>query len=405
MFEWKLDLVTTATLSVLLVILGYQLKHRIKFFERFCIPVAVIGGFGAALFIWLLKETNIATVKFDTTLQVPAMVAFFTTIGLNGSIKLLKQGGKLLLIYLSACWVLVIFQDVFGATLANLFGINPIYGVMAGGVSLLGGHGTGAAFGGMAEGMGFADATTVALACATFGLIAGGLLGGPIASFLIKKHQIAVPSNAPTQLSTSLQDHEENLTLSSYQLIATGGVILSIMAIGELAGGLFSRFFDIVLPSYAATMFVAIIFRNINDRIKVVKLNNTAIEMIADLSLGFFLTQAMMSLKIWDLYSLALPLSVILILQVLVLVLVTIYVIFPLIGKDYDAAVMCSGLMGHGLGAAPSAVANMDAVCRDYKAYSYKAFLIVPLCGSVLVDIVGVPFHVWIINYIHWLTY
>lgn len=405
MFEFQLDLVTTATLSVLLVLLGYQLKHHVKFFERFCVPVAVIGGFAAALVILFLRETHIATVQFDTTLQVPAMVAFFTTIGLSGSVTLLKQGGKLLLIYLGICWLLVMFQDVFGATMAGLFGLNPIYGVMAGGVSLLGGHGTGAAFGTMAEGLGFKDATTVALSCATFGLIAGGLLGGPLASYLIKRQKITIPTNATVKATPSIHDHEENLRLTSYQLIGTGGLILVLMTLGFWISGQFTRLFDVVLPSYVGAMFVAIVFRNINDYFKFIKLNMTATDVIADISLGFFLTQATMSLKIWDLYSLALPLACILVMQIIVLILVARFIVFPLMGRGYDAAVMCAGLMGHGAGAVPSAVANMDAVCQDHKAFSYKALLIVPLCGSVLIDIVGVPFHVWIINYIHWLTY
>jgi ESS family glutamate:Na+ symporter len=405
MFEWKLDLVSTATISVMLVMLGYQLKHHIKFFERFCIPVAVIGGFTAALLILFLKETNLATVQFDTTLQMPAMVAFFTTIGLGGSFALIRQGGKMLLMFLVICWSMVALQDIFGATMANLFGVNPIFGVMAGGVSLFGGHGTGAAFGSMAESLGFKDAITVALSCATFGLIAGGLLGGPLASYLIRKHKLQIPTNARTKCEIPVHDHEDNLRLTSYQLIAASGLILVLMSLGFWGSKLFTRTFDVVLPTYVGAMFVAIVFRNLNDKFKVFNLNMTAIDVIADISLGFFLTQATMNLKIWDLYSLALPLSCVLILQVMILLIVAIFVVFPLMGKNYDAAVICAGFMGVGLGAVPSAVANMDAVGQDYKAFSYKALLIVPLCGSVLLDIVGVPVHVWVINYIHWLTY
>jgi ESS family glutamate:Na+ symporter len=405
MFEWNLDLVSTATICVMLVMLGYQLKHHVKFLERFCIPVAVIGGFTAALFILLLKETNFATVQFDTTLQMPAMVAFFTTIGLGGSVTLIRQGGRLLFIFLIICWCLVAIQDVFGALLADAFGLNPIFGVMAGGVSLFGGHGTGAAFGNMAEGLGFKDATTVALSCATFGLIAGGLLGGPLASFLIRRYKLKIPTNAKTKSEPVVHDHEDNLRLTSYQLIAASGLILVLMSLGFWASGLFTKAVDVVLPSYVGAMFVAIIFRNLNDKFRFFNLNMPAIDVIADISLGFFLTQATMNLKIWDLYALALPLSIILVLQVLLLLLIAIYIVFPLMGKDYDAAVICAGLMGTGLGAVPSAVANMDAVGQDYKAFSYKALLIVPLCGSVLLDIVGVPVHVWMINYIHWLTY
>ncbi|MFA6038546.1 MAG: sodium/glutamate symporter [Legionellales bacterium] len=402
MQEWSLDLVTTSALTVMLVMLGFQLKHRIKCLERFCVPVAVIGGFTAALLNLVLKEADLCIFHFDTTLQVPAMVAFFTTIGLGGSFLSIRQGGKLLIGYLVICWILVIFQDILGASMASLFGLNPIYGVMAGGVSLQGGHGTAAAFGNLAESLGVQDATMVALACATFGLIAGGLLGGPLASYLIRKHQLTIPTNSPETVKAPVQlyDREENLQLTSYQLIASGGLILVLMTLGFWISGLFTSYFHVMLPTYVGAMFVAIVFRNLNDKFRMIKLNNTAIDVIADLSLGFFLTQATMNLKIWDLYSLALPLTCIVIIQVVLMLLITLYIVFPLMGKDYDAAVMCSGLMGHGLGAVPSAVANMDAVCKDFNAFSYKAFLIVPLSGAVLVDIVGVPFHVWIINYL-----
>jgi len=401
MQEWQLDLVTTSMITVMLVMLGYQLKHRIKALERFCIPVAVIGGFTAAVFILFLKETGVGIVHFDSTMQMPAMVAFFTTIGIGGSLRSIRLGGRLLLVYALICWVLVIFQDIIGATLAHFLGLDPVFGIMAGGVSLQGGHGTAAAFGNMAEGMGVPDATTIALACATFGLIAGGVLGGPVASFLVKRHKLLLPAELPQNDPPPLHDREEDLQLTSYQLISSGGLILVLMTLGFWFSGVFTEHFDLVLPSYVGAMFIAILFRNLNDHFQMIKLNSAAIEVIADLSLGFFLTQATMNLKIWDLYALALPLSFILIIQVAVLALITIFIVFPLIGRNYDAAVMCSGLMGHGLGAVPTAVANMDAVCQDFKAYSFKAFLIVPLCGTILTDIVGIPFHVWIINYLH----
>ncbi len=399
MQEWQLDLVTTGAITVMLVMLGFQLKQRIHVLERFCIPVPVIGGFFAAIFILLLREAGDHTIHFDTTLQVPAMVAFFTTIGLSGSFAFIKRGGKLLGIYLIICWLLVIFQDIFGATVAGMLGINPSFGVMAGGVSLSGGHGTAAALGSMAEGLGVHDAVTIGLACATFGLIIGGLLGGPVSSFLIKRHNLKIEPDVSTTELSPLHDHEENVQLTSYQLIASAGLISVLMVLGFWVSDLFTSVFHIVLPSYVGAMFVAIIFCNLNDHLHWIKLNNSAIDVIADISLGFFLTQAMMSLKIWDLYALALPLLFILILQVLVLALIAIYIVFPLMGRNYDAAVMCSGMMGHGLGAVPNAVANMSAVCEKYKAFSYKALLIVPLCGAVLVDIVGIPFHVWILNY------
>ena len=396
----KMDMIATTALAGLLLVIGYWLRKNVEFFNRFCIPAPVIGGFAFAVLALIFKETGVVNFKFTTTLQSPFMIAFFTTVGLGGSLALMKKGGKALLIYLFFCWFISIFQNTIGVGLASIFGIHPVLGVMAGAVSLEGGHGAAAAFGPTAEALWVKGATAVAIASATFGLIAGGLLGGPVAKFLIEKNHVVVEAS-----KEHFGSFEEAIGSGTEETIESKGfihmmvLVLIVMAIGALVSGKLKAATGFDLPGYVGAMIVAVIFRNINDQIHMVKLNMKNIDLMADVSIGIFLTMAMMTLRIWDLYDLALPLVSILVIQTISLMLLTVFVLFRLLGKDYDAAVICAGLMGHGLGATPNAVANMGSVCEHYNVMSYKAFLIVPLCGAVLIDMVGLPCIVWFINH------
>lgn len=401
MYLLKLDLISTTALAVIMLLAGVKIREHVRFFERFCIPAPVIGGFGVSLLVLFLRETGLATVSFDTTLQSPFMVAFFTTVGIGGSLRLLRSGGRVLLIYLAICWGVALFQNTFGPALASLFGLDPVLGVMAGAVSLLGGHGAAAAFGPMAEQLGTKGATAVALAAATYGLVAGSLLGGPCATWLIRRHKVDISVEADPQVNTSVQSKEAESSVDSNALVGSMGLVLALMTMGIYVAAPFQKYWNFVLPAYVGAMFAAIVFRNLNDSFQLIKLNRQAIDMIADVSLGVFLTMAMMNLKVWELYSLALPLIGVLVLQTVALLMISAFIVFRLLGKNYDAAVMCSGLIGHGMGATPNAVANMSAVCQRFGVTSYKAFLIVPLCGAVLVDLVAIPFHTFMINYLH----
>lgn len=396
----NMDLIATTALASLLLIIGYWLRNKVNFLNRFCIPAPVVGGFAFSILALIFKETGILTFKFATTLQSPFMIAFFTTVGIGGSLALMKKGGKGLMIYLLFCWFISIFQNAFGVGLATLFGIHPVLGVMAGSVSLEGGHGAAAAFGPTAEALGVSGATAVAIASATFGLIAGSLLGGPTAKWLIEKYNVRVESS---------QEHFESFdeatgsskdeTVDGKGLIKMMCLVLVIMTIGAFVSGKLKAATGFDLPGYVGAMLVAVIFRNLNDQVHGIRINTKAIDLMADVSIGMFLTMAMMTLRIWELYDLALPLISILLLQTVALLFLAVFVLFRLLGKDYDAAVICAGLMGHGLGATPNAVANMGSVCERYKVMSYKAFLIVPLCGAVLIDLVGLPCIVWFINH------
>lgn len=397
----KLDLVATTALAAVLLMFGYALRKKVPFFERFCIPAPVIGGFAFSLLALFFKQTGLMGFKFDTVLQTPFMVAFFTTVGLGGSLALMKKGGSALVIYLVSCWFIAVFQNAFGSSLAYLLGIHPVLGVMAGAVSLEGGHGAAAAFGPTAEQLGVKGATAVAIASATYGLIAGGLTGGPIAKWLIGKYNVVISSSKDNYESfqEAIGADKESDRITSRSILQMMTSVLVIMALGAWASGKIKELTGFVLPAYVGAMFVAIVLRNLNDSVKITNLHLKSIDIIADVSIGIFLTMAMMTLKIWELYDLALPLIIILVLQTIALALFAVFILFRALGKDYDAVVIVSGLMGHGLGATPNAVANMGAVCERYGVMSHKAFLIVPLCGAVLIDLVGIPNIVWFINY------
>ena len=397
----KLDLVATTALAALLLMLGYWLKKKIDFLEKFCFPVPVIGGFCFAIVIWICRVTGVFHIALDTTLQTPFMLAFFTTVGLGGSLALLKLGGKSLIVYLVFCWCLAVFQNVLGVSLAMILDIHPVLGVMAGSVSLEGGHGAAATFGPEAEKLGVMGATAVAIASATFGLIAGNLTGGPLARKLITTYKVEIKTaDTGMDYDEFIKKEQAGEDIEAKGFLFLMAVIGVMMVFGVWLSGWVKTLGipNFFLPGYVGAMFGAIIFRNINDKTHTFKLNSKIIGLMSDISIGMFLSMAMMNLKIWELADLAIPLVVILVVQVTCLILLVYFVLFRLLGKDYDAAVMCAGAMGHGLGATPNAVANMGAVSEHYGIRSNKAFLIVPLCGAVLIDLVGIPCIVFFIG-------
>ncbi|PSS58822.1 sodium/glutamate symporter [Pseudomonas sp. BBP2017] len=399
MLTLQLDALTTVALALVLLALGAQLKKHSYWLRQLCVPAPVIGGFGFALVVWLLRNQQWLDIKLDTAMQTPLMVAFFTTVGLGGSLGLLRQGGKILFVYLGACWGLALLQNLVGVGMAEMLGIDPLLGIMAGAVSLEGGFGAAAAFGPIAESLGASGATTAALASATFGMVAGGLLGSPVARFLIDRKKLAVKADQVDTLQALGKANEApSVPLDAAVLLRLLTCMLVIMVLGFWIGDALKAHVGIVLPVYVGAMFVAIILRNLNDRARVIEMPDNAVSTVGDISLGMFLTMAMMSLKFWELEQLGLPLLVILVVQVVIMVLLCIFVLFRLFGGNYDAAVLCAGYMGHGLGATPNAVANMGAICDHYKVFSYKAFIIVPLCGAVLIDIVALPLITWFIN-------
>lgn len=391
------DMVGTLTLAVLLLIMGYGIRKRVGLLQKFCIPAPVIGGLLFSILALGLKQTGMIEFKMDTVLQSPLMVMFFTTVGLGGSFKLLKKGGAVLVIYWVLAAVLSLTQNAIGVGIATMTGIEPMYGIMAGAVSMVGGHGGAAAFGATAESMGISGSLTVGMAAATFGLISGSLLGGPVARYLIEKYNLKPTSAKYGTLEEAtgiVKDNAVEYNGTMYNL----AIILTIMVVGSVASRwLSSAMGDLVLPAYVGAMFVAVLFRNLNDKFKLFTINYHIMDLIGDVSLGIFLSMALMTLKIWELAGVAGPLLIILVAQVVFITLYAIFVVFRLCGKDFDAAVMVSGLCGHGLGATPNAMANMGSVTEKYGPSS-KAFLIVPIVGAFLVDIIHIPGIVWFMN-------
>lgn len=378
----ELNQITTLFLAVALYLLGMALVNRIGFLNRFLIPAPVVGGLIFATLALVLKTTGIVEVSLDTSLQTLFMIAFFTTVGLGASFKLIKLGGKLLVIYLLLCGVTVFLQNVIGVSFAGLFGIDPLLGVMAGAVSMNGGHGGAAAYGQTIEDLGISSALTIGMAAATLGLICGSLSGGPVARYLIKKYDL---KPATGKIEGYVEKDERPIQEGSFMVQVA--LITFSMAVGTYLGDLFTNVTGFVLPSYIGAMFVAVIVRNLADRFIKGTVNMKEINLIGDVSLAIFLSMALMSIKLWEVADLALPLIGIILIQVIVVVLYALFVMFPLLGKDYDAAVMISGFLGHGLGATPNAMANMSATVSKYGP-SRTAFLVVPIVGAFLIDVV-----------------
>lgn len=408
----KLDMIATLALAILLLLFGRVLVNRISILGRFCIPAPVAGGLLFSILMLVLQQSGLLLVKMDTLLQVPFSLAFFTTIGLIASLRLVKQGGKLLLVYWFFCALLSLMQNLIGTSLAQVLGIDPLLGVLMGAVSMEGGHGAAGAFGPEVEAMGVYGATAVAMAAATFGLVSGGLIGGPMAKHLLNKYNLhsteledvavegAAEGSASAKAETSTAEESEYVTneVSAHSFLLHSGVIAICMSVGLWVASWLKGSLGIALPSYVGAMFFAVILRNLNDQLKIVKLHTPTINLIGDVCLGVFLSMALMTLKLWELVDLAIPMLVVLGAQVLFMILYCLYVVFPMLGRSYDAVIMCAGMAGHGLGATPNAMANMKAVTEKYGP-STKAFLIVPLCGAFLIDLFALPCIVWFINY------
>lgn len=393
----KLDMIATLALATLLLLFGRFLVKRVRFLATFCIPAPVVGGLLFSLLTLFLHYSKIFAVSMTTTFQTPFMLAFFTCIGLIASLRLVKSGGKLLFFYWGLCGFIALAQNVIGVTLSEILNIHPLLGVLMGAVSMEGGHGGAGAFGPEVEALGIPGATAVAIAAATFGLVAGGLLGGPVARHLITKHDLHPTEDLEVADHSALHSYNEPETVTSAGIFTHISVITICITIGLVITSYVKNHFGIAIPNYVGSMFLAVFFRNINDAKHLVKLENTTINLIGDVSLGIFLSMALMTLRLWELADLAIPMVVILFAQVIFMAFYTLFVAFPIMGKTYDAAIICAGMAGHGLGATPNAMANMTAVTEKFGP-STKAFLIVPLCGSFLIDLFGVPCIVWFIN-------
>ena len=406
MITINLNLIATLSIAIILFFIGSFLKNKIGFFNKFCIPSPVIGGLLFTLISLILQLSNLITINILDNIVPFFMSIFFTVLGLSASFKLIKKGGKLLFTYWILCGGLAFFQNIISVVMAKVTNVHPLIGLMCGTISMEGGHGNAAAFGRTIEGMGVDGAVTIGLAAATLGIILGGILGAPVSRYLIEKYKLKpspIYSNSSTNfksniinknyLTRNFNTNKFNTTNFFEQVL----VILLCINIGELITKILYIKTNIVLPSVVGCMVVAFLFRNLNETTKILKLDFKLLDFISEISLSMFLTIALMNINLLDLVHIAGPMFIIILTQVIFVLLYAVFVCFKLLGKNFDAAVMVSGLIGHGLGNTPNALANMNSVTHKY-GVSEKALLIVPLVGAFLLDIFTLPCIIIFIN-------
>jgi ESS family glutamate:Na+ symporter len=392
----KLDLIQTVALAGVVLFLGYGIRRLVPPLARYNIPAPVIGGLLVAAILTWLRSTGRTPIEFDTTLQSPMMVAFFTSIGFAASLRLLKVGGPQVLIFFGVATLFAVAQNVLGAGLAMALGLNPLFGVLTGSVTLTGGPATGLAFAPLFEEAGVQGAATVAVAAAMVGIVMGGVIGAPIATRLIERHKLAT-RHAPRPVETPLANEVMEEQLADAPIQAPAGeddesfVLLQsvvLILVAMWLGGYLSAWFtsiDIKLPAYIGAMLVAAVIRNLDDVTGMFRIQQRVIDDIGNVALALFIVMALMTLKLWEIAGLALPMLIILAAQVALIALICFWPIFPLMGRDYESAVMSGGFCGFMLGTTANAMANMRSLVERYGP-APRAFLVVPMVGAFFID-------------------
>ena len=393
----NLNSTTTLALAALLLIMGYSINKRVTILNKYCIPAPVVGGFIFMFLTWLGHISSTFKFNFENIFQSTFMLAFFTTVGLGASFSLLKKGGKLLIIYWLTCGIISIFQNIIGITITKITGLEAPYALLSSAISMIGGHGAALAYGGTFAKMGYESAPLVGAAAATFGLITAVLIGGPLGRRLIEKNNLRPDNNENFDQSVTEINTDKGVKLSDLDIIKNVVVILLCMAIGSYISTLIGNLIKMDFPSYVGSMFVAVIVRNINEKTHTYNFNFSLVDGIGNVMLNLYLSLALMTLKLWELSGLIGGVLLVVACQVIFMIIIAYFVVFRILGSNYDAAVMCSGLCGHGLGATPSAIVNMTAINEKY-GMSRKAMMIVPIVGAFLVDIIYQPATVWFIK-------
>lgn len=378
----QLDMYQTLAVAVLVLLLGNYLKKKIYFLQKFCIPAPVIGGLIFAIMTCICYVTGIAEFSFDDTLREVCMVFFFTSVGFQANLKVLKSGGKSLIVFLGLVIVLIILQNLTAVGLAKLLNLNPLIGMCTGSIPMVGGHGTAGAFGPVLEDLNIKGATTICTAAATFGLIFGSLIGGPLGKRLIEKHSL-LNTTANEDDSLLVEDEKKHERHTNMYADAVFQLILAI-GVGTIFTMLLTKT-GLTFPIYIGAMLAAALMRNICEYTGIATIHMGEINDLGGISLSLFLGMAMITLRLWELAALALPLVILLAAQVLLIIIFTYVIEFNIMGRDYDAAILVSGTCGFGTGATPNAMANMQAVCDQYVP-SIKAYLLIPLVGSLFAD-------------------
>ncbi len=416
----ELDMLQTAGIGALALIVGMILTRKVGLLQKYCVPSPVSGGIIFSLITLALYGWFDVEISFDATLKDVFMLAFFTSVGFQSDLKVIKKGGKPLMIMLALLVVIIAMQNLMPMGITRLMGVDPLIGMAAGSISMTGGHGTAGGFASVLEGMGLQGAGTIGMAAATFGLIAGSMLGGPLAERIIRtkltheqmqpqdeeidpamagiESDEASPTGRAKRISTNEQEFQQYAKASYCILLVMGG--------GTIMSWLLAKT-GITFPTYFGALILAAIARNTLGFISYKEdgkwekaeklLDMERIISVGNICLSMFLGMSMISLKLWELQSLALPLVVILFSQVVLMAFFAYAVAFPLLGRDYDAAVLCAGMCGFGLGATPNAMANMSAVCYKYR-YTVKPFLIVPIIGAMFADLINTGIITFFLN-------
>ena len=392
----NIDMYQTLAFAVGVLFIGGFLKKKISILEKFCIPAPVIGGLIFALVSCLLYVFGIVEFNFDETLKNVCMVMFFTSVGFQANLKVLRAGGLSLVIFLACLFVLIVVQNLAAVGLSQVLDISPLIGMCTGSIPMVGGHGTSGAFGPVLEDFGVEGATTFCTAAATFGLIIGSLMGGPVARRLIVKHDLM--KNAVSEDATILAEEEQKHHRSVSMYAPAAYQIAIAMGLGTVVSWALSLT-GMTFPVYIGSMIVAAFMRNIDEYTGSFHIHMGEINDIGGICLSLFLGIAMITLKLWQLAELALPLMTLLGGQVVLMFLYAYFVIFTVMGRDYDAAVLSAGVCGFGMGATPNAMANMQAICEKYVP-SVKAYLLIPLVGSLFADFINSLTITFFINFL-----
>jgi ESS family glutamate:Na+ symporter len=406
----KLDAVHTVALAGVVLFLGYGVRRLIPFLARSNVPGPVIGGLLASIVVLIARGQGVAAWELDTSLQSPMMIAFFTTIGFAASLKLLRVGGPQVLIFFGLASVFALMQNVVGVAMARLLGLHPLFGVLTGSVTLTGGPATGLAFAPQFEAAGVAGATTVAVASAMVGIVAGGVIGGPVGTRLVEGFRLHAPlrerAEVETPVASDLVEAQipepaaatpEGEDEGSWVPLKATVLILLAMWGGSWVSAAFVAL-DFTLPATIGGMLVAAVIRNLDDFTGWIGVSQRTIDDLGSVALALFIAMALRTLKVWEIASLAGPMLAILAVQVAMVAAVCRWPIFPVMGRDYDAAVMGSGFCGFMLGTTANAMANMRSLVERYGP-APRAFLVVPMVGAFFIDFVNALIIVAFINF------
>ncbi|WP_177343667.1 sodium/glutamate symporter [Anaerococcus urinomassiliensis] len=395
-FTISTNMMQTTAIAIIMLYVGKFLRRKVNFFDRFCIPAPVIGGFLFAIIHLILKSTGAATFEMDTTLKDPFMMVFFTSIGIGANLETLKKGGKGFVIFLAVSVVLVFFQNILGMGLAKLIGQNSLLGLVTGSITMVGGHGTAGAWGPELEKMGLPAGEVIALAAATFGVIMGSLIGGPIGSARIRKHNL----KPNPDLLIEKDEEVGNVVVEKHAPLTVDDFlkVFALIFISVGLGAILKKFlYDNVtllgsplnLPEYVASMIFAAIYVNTIGKRDGWEINQRANDICGSMGLNIFLSIALITLDLTQLKAVAGPMLIILFAQTIFMALFAYFVTFKVMGSDYDAAVLSGGICGFGMGATYNALANMDALTENYGP-APKAYFILPMVGAFAIDIINV---------------